>query len=231
MHVTQEIVDLNIGRMVKAYTGEDDGATEAEVLANLDTYRSRPKVGFEALIKNTDFCANPQIASALTECATAVGRLDVADLTLSLSEDPHGLLAASIAMAKDAPAAALSDLKGEPENPRNRSRTFNIRIRANLALGDYDAAAAATMWSREMPNSTTPLRLMAKTLSDQGDVRAERWFEQAIKVSDGAASQVIEFAEFLARQGKMDEARKTLCDIGQANQQESRRVTRLLEAI
>lgn len=72
---------------------------------------------------------------------------------------------------------------------------------------------------------------MAKTLSDQGDVRAERWFEQAIKVSDGAASQVIEFAEFLARQGKMDEACKTLCDIGQANQQESRRVTRLLEAI
>lgn len=117
VHVTQEIVDLNIGRMVKAYTGEDDDATEAEVLANLDTYRSRPKVGFEALIKNTDFCANPQIASALTECATAVGRLDVADLTLSLSEDPHGLLAASIAMAKDAPAAALSDLKGEPETP------------------------------------------------------------------------------------------------------------------
>lgn len=232
VHVTKEIVDFNIGRMVQAYTGDEAMACIDEVRSQLETYRSRPRIGFEALTKNTDYCADPQIAAVLTECSVAVGRLDVADLAVKLAQDPFGLLKAAIAMAKDAPAAALAAMTGDPEKPRDRARAFSLRIRANLAVDNYDAAAAATKaWASEIPNSTTPLRLIAQTLSDKDDPRAEDWFAQAVKVSDGAPGQVIEMAEFLVRQGKTQAARERLEQITEANVQENRRVTRLLEAI
>jgi len=232
VHVTQEIVDLNISRMVAAYTGDDGTLDIDEVRANLEVYQARPKVGFEALTRNTDYCADPQIAAVLTECSVAMGRLDVAELAISLAHDPHGLLAASISMAKDAPQVALDALMGDPEKPRDRARAFNMTIRASLAVGDYDRAEKATRaWSLEIPNSTTPLRLMAQTLSSMGDPRAEDWYAKAIKVSDGAAAQVIELAEFLVRQGKTNAAREHLAEISEPSVQENRRMTRLLQAI
>lgn len=55
IHVSQDIVDLNIGRMVQAYTGVEVELTREDVRIELDTYRARPKIGYEVLTDNIDF--------------------------------------------------------------------------------------------------------------------------------------------------------------------------------
>jgi hypothetical protein len=55
IHVSQDIVDLNIGRMVQAYTGVEVELTLEDVRIELDTYRARPKIGYEVLTDNMDF--------------------------------------------------------------------------------------------------------------------------------------------------------------------------------
>lgn len=232
IHVTPEIVDLNIGRMVQAYTGEEAEVTLEDVRDQLSTFRSRPKLGYDVLSKHTHLCSDPDVASVLTECAISVGRYDVAELTLSLSEDPTGILAAQLHMSKNDAAAALSAMTGRPEDARHRARYFGIRIRANVQIGQYDAAVeAAEDWSSDTPNSPTPYKVLAKLLADENDPRAEIWFARAIEVSGGSTGIVLDLADFLVQRGKNEDAKARLDSITNASDQENRRKTRLLRAI
>jgi len=231
IHVTQDIIDLNVGRMVEAYTGLGR-ISEDEIRSNLDMYRARPKIGFEALTQNTDLCADPEIAAVLTECATAVDRLDVAELALTLAEDPSGILEAMLYFGQNEPAAALAAISHKPEDARHLARYFMLRIRANVDTFRVDEAIdAAEEWSATTPNSPVPFKILAKSLAGQNDPRAEDWYARAIEVSGGNTGIILDMADFLVRRGKADAARTRLAEITQASDQEERRKTRLLHAI
>lgn len=232
VHVTQEIVDLNVGRMVQAYTGEDKRATIEDIRADLETFRSHPKIGYETLRNYTDYCHDPQIAAALTECAIAAGEWDVAQVALALSHDPDGVLSARILMAQNQPEQALLALNGTPEDPRQRAESMRIRIRASVATGAYDAAEeAANGWADAAPHWTVPLKVMASALAQADDPRATLWFERAVEVSNESPGSILDMAEYLLRLGKVDDARARLAAIEKASDREMHRKSRLLKAI
>ena len=231
IHVSQDIIDLNIGRMVDAYTG-NTRITEDDVRTSLDMYRSRPKIGFDALTQNTDLCADPEIAAVLTECAISVGRYDVAELSLSLADDPSGILEAMLYMSLDDPGGALAAINHRPKDARHLSRYFMLRIRANVeTLRIDDAIEAAEEWSATTPNSPAPYKVLAKALAEKGDPRAEDWYARAVDVSGGNTGIILDLADFLVQRGKADAARARLDEITQASDQEERRKTRLMRAI
>lgn len=196
VHVTQDIVDLNIGRMVQAYTGDDTPATIEDIRALLDTFRSRPKLGYETLSKYTDYCRDPHIAAVMTECAIATGHWNVAEQAHPLSHDPNGVLAAQILMAKNRPEDALSMLTGTPKDARQRGDAMRVLIRANIALGQYDAAKDAVEdWVGTAPNWTVPFKVMAHALDQAGDPRAAHWSERAAALSARGAGGILDLAE------------------------------------
>ncbi len=145
IHVSQDIVDLNIGRMVQAYIEAESELTLDNVRTELDTYRTRPKIGYELLTDNIDFCADPESASVLAECATVVGRYDFAELALSLADDDSGMLQAQLHMVQDQAQAALAAIKSCPEDACQLARFFGLRIRANVMINQYDNAVKATV--------------------------------------------------------------------------------------
>lgn len=231
VHVTQEIIDLNIGRMVTAYTGTEEELTEAEALAQLDTWIARPKLGFEKLTQNIELCRNPEIATALMECAIGVDRLDVADAALPLAEDPTGIREAMLFMARGHSAKALAVLKSRPEG-RLLGKYFGLKIRANAALGRHDhAAAAARDWAAETPNALAPHKVLAEAMAEAGQTEAaEAAYARAVRVSDGAPHLVLDYAEFLFRAGKAEAARAQLEGLRAGSDRDERRRRRLLEA-
>ena len=230
IHVSQDIVDLNIGRMVQAYTGVEVELTLEDVRIELDTYRARPKIGYEVLTDNIDFCADPEVAGVLAECATSVGRYDVAELTLT--NDDSGMLQAQLHMVQDNAHGALAAIKSRPEDAPQLARFFGLRIRANVMIDQYDnAVEAAVEWADMAPNSPTPFKVLAKLLAAQNDPRAEKWFARAVDVSGGNTGLILDMVDYLLKTGNRAGAKDRLSDITQASDQEERRKTRLLRAV
>ena len=232
MHPTQEIIAMNIKSMVQAFTGVAPAPTLEDIRADLGKFRNRPKLGFEVLSANTDCCVDPEVAAVLTECAIAVGRYDVAELALGLSDDPAGLLRGMLYMAQGDPAAALAALRTQPDDTRYRARFFTLQIKASILTGKYKTATrAARTWAGIAPKAPAPYKVLAQALADQGDARAEHWFDKALAVSEGNAGIVLELADFLVKCGKADAARIHLEAVTEATDQQNLRKTRLLRAI
>jgi len=232
VHVTQEIIDLNIGRMVAAYTGEDEALTEDAALSQLETWISRPRLGFEKLTQNIDLCRNPEIATALVECALGVGRPDVAEAALPLAEDPSGIRRAMLHLAAEDHAAALAALKDKPAEARLLGKYFALRIRANAALGRFaHASVAARDWAAETPNSPAPYRILAEALNAADDPDgAAAAYARAVKISGGASGLVLDYAEFLLARGQADRARDQVAELRAGSDRDERRRQRLLQA-
>lgn len=197
IHVTQDIIDLNISRMMDAYTGAAQDVTLEAIKLELDVYRARPKQGFDALIEHLEFCADPDVAAALTECATAIGRFDVADMALKLARDNSGMLAAQLHFAKGDPNAALDAIKSKPEDARRLVRYRRLRILANIITDKYDAAVEATQeWADTTPFSPTPFKVLADALAQHDHPRAEDWYIRAVEVSGDSVSFAKDLAEY-----------------------------------
>lgn len=202
------------------------------VLNQLDSYRANPKHGFDALIGQLDLCENPLIAAALTECATANGRYDVAELALRLAYDPAGILAAQLQLMQNNPRAALDALVARPADPRHLARSFGLRIRAHTILGEYEnAVLAAEDWAAETPNSPVPYKVLARLLADQNDVRAQTWYDRAIEVSGGNTGLILDMAKFLIKIGKPAIARNRLGKIIRTTGDEARRRSNMMSKL
>lgn len=232
VHPTREVIDLNIGRMVRAYTGEAEALTLDNALANASLYRRNPKMGYEVLSGNLQLCADPRIAEIFTECAIFEGRFDVAEIAIELAGDPTGILKAQICAAKNQFEAALEALQGDPEGNRLMCVADTIRVRANLKLGRYDAAVAACeAWVTRTPNSTSPFRALARTLGENGDARADIWYDRAVESSGGAAGVIFEYADHLIRTGQMAKARTLLDRIARPSDHEAKRKLQLMRTL
>lgn len=232
IHPTREVIELNIGRMVRAYTGEPEALTLEDALANVSLYRANPKMGFEALCTNIDLCADPRIAEIFTECAISMDRFDVAEVVITLAQDPTGLLQAQICASKNQFEAALDAMRAAPDDKRLLTVADTIKVRAKAKLGRYDdAVAASEAWARRTPNSTSPFTTLARTLAEDGDARADIWYERALASSGGAAGVRLEYADHLTRTGQMAKAREMLDKVVHPSDREKKRKLQLMRAL
>lgn len=69
IHVSPEVVALNIGRMVAAYTGAEVETGAEDLLAEIAPFRNAPKRVFAALSARPGLQQDPAIADALAEAA------------------------------------------------------------------------------------------------------------------------------------------------------------------
>ena len=185
--------------------------TLEDVRIELDTYCARPKIGYEVLTDNIDFCADPEVAGVLAECATSVGRYDVTELALTLTNDDSGMLQAQLHMVQDNAHGALAAIKSRPEDAPQLARFFGLRIRANVMIDQYDnAVEAAVEWADMAPNSPTPFKVLAKLLDAQNDPRAEKWFARAVDVSGGNTGLILDMADYLLKTGNRAGAKDRL---------------------
>lgn len=202
------------------------------VLSKLGSYRSRPWRGFNALRKRPEVCTHPEVAATLVDCALVLGRLDVAEEALEHVNDTSGLLEAQYHMAKDAPDAALAALKSLPKAGLDRTRSHGIKTHASALVGEYaQAVAAAHDWARDMPDAPQPYTTLAKALAKRDDPRAADWFDCALFITGGGATERLNFAEYLIKKGEVDAARAHLEAVTNPTGRTARRKARIMRTL
>ena len=153
-------------------------------------------------------------------------------MAIPLAEDETGILSAMTHMADKKPKRALDALKSIPTDARHKVYALGLRVRANVMIGAYDAASKAVYdWSLEMPSSPQPYRVMGNALAKKGDKRAERWFQRAINVSGGGSGVVLDYASYLIKLGRTDQARECLNSLRYVKGRTKRLKQKLLNAL
>lgn len=206
------------------------------ILEDLDAMRRRPYRSFNLLRDHTDLCADPAVAAVFVECALAAKRKDLAQIALPLThtlpESEAGYLAARVDMAHGNPQDALTALKTLPEDQLQRTAAHRIRVEANVAIADYDAASKAVFdWSSECVGDPDPFRVMGKALTAKRDPRAEKWLARSVDLSAGGSNTVMDMADFLIKTGRPAEARRRLNTLKYLRGPMKRRKKRLMRAL
>lgn len=233
-HVQKDIIDVNVGRMVLAYTGgggdteasegslsENDQATLAGIREETVT-DAATVFGFldarPALVE-----ADPQVAAALCAAALDLGKLSAADAAMRSIPDSwesvkRDLLKARLHLAKSEHPQAVGLLRQlvKTEQPRHVGRQlWQMLLEATLATEPADAGLRLLgEWKSSMRKirNTEPFRLVALALDQAGDKRrAESVFREGLNCPTRANKHILaDYIEFLEREGRVEEARRYL---------------------
>lgn len=199
------------------------------LLAQLSRYRRRPWRGLKALYNRPEVRTHPEVATALVDCALVVGRIDVAEQAMQHVEDISGLIQAQYLLAKNEPEAALAALTSPQRAGLDHARANSIKIRALVLVGAYaQAVVAAHDWAKDMPNAHQPYTVLAKALAEVNNPRAADWFECALFISDGGATERLNFAQYLVEQGDTEAARAHLDSVTTPTGRMARRKARIM---
>lgn len=207
VHVTQRAVEINVGRMVAAYTN-----TQAPVL-DIEGVRDRlrelggNKTEILRLLEDrAELLDDPELANAYADAALRTGQLEQAVRALDRGMlEP--VLAARILMGQGEPAAALAKLGAKPPRLTARSHFYGTKIRALLALSRIEEATeTANEWIAADRSTPQPYLLLARALFETDPTLAGGYYQQALIRGDAQAPVVIECADHLARTGRVAEA-------------------------
>lgn len=227
VHVTHEIVGVNIGRMVAAYSGEEvvDAAFLRESISTLPPARL-----FRLLSGYTEYLDSPDLVDAYVGAAIHTKNFDEAAKWIDRADDPSGYLAASIALHEGRDGLPL--FKAPPVSKSLRSRYFRAKITAHLHAGDRPGAEETLReWATISKKGFEPYRSMAHALRKQGSDDADRFYKKALDMSDGHARVRLDYAEYLVEQGRRDEARSIAEPVTVDSGATRRRVERIMEAV
>ncbi|MEL6958944.1 MAG: GSCFA domain-containing protein [Pseudomonadota bacterium] len=245
IHVTQPIVDLNVGRMIDAYLDRaDDRPRDAADALAVELEADAEAVFDRFSATKSDFLS-PAVAAVMAEAALDHKRYDIAAQVLAYAEDPAGLLEAEFHMAHARPDFALEALhlspaaqsqtplgKGvDPISGRPNPKAMRLGLRAHLAMGRYDAATdLVEAWSATAPRWIKPFQTLAQELVLRDDERATHWFERAIELSQDDPKLVIDLAQFFIDRNETAKARQTLSVIEAGSDQIMAKKEHLLRA-
>lgn len=212
LHVAPRAVEVNVGRMVAAYTNTTALDTEA-LRDRLRELRGKHAEVLGLLENRLELLEDPELANAFAEAALQAGKIGLASIAMERSElDP--IMAARIAMAKGDAAHALELLDQQSHYPGTRSHFFGTKIRALLTLSRLDdAMTAANEWIAIDRFTPQPYLLIARALAADEPERATSYYSQALQRGDGQTAVVIECAEHLARIGQVAKARELVLKI------------------
>ncbi|WP_298018323.1 GSCFA domain-containing protein [uncultured Parasphingopyxis sp.] len=224
VHVTPDIVSVNIGRMVNAYT-----ATTKLTLDELkDRVRSeKPAERWRLIEENSEHLSDREIVSAYVDSAIRTNRFAEAEKYLDLADDPLGLHHAAIAYRKDDFQACLDSLK-----PTDRPTVawFRYKLRSYIGLGEIENAKKVLReWSARTPQSFDGHIYIAHGIDDFCE--AAPYYEKAIEISGNAPKPNVEYAERLLREGKVAEAKRQIEGVVPDTSPLRDRIERIIAAI
>ena len=207
VHVAPRAVEVNVGRMVAAYTRSS--GLDIDSLRDRIRAIGRGRSEILTLLEGRDeLLDDPEFANVYAEAAVLAGKQDLATAAL-LRGKLEPVLAARILMNGGDPARALAQLDLDTPRPTTRSHYYGTRVRALLALERHDEATqAANAWIAADRSTPQPYLLLARALSGIDDTRAAAYYAQALQRGDSQPTVVIECADHLARIGRIEEAHR-----------------------
>lgn len=231
IHVTPELVKLNVFRMLNAYGGAEPLKTADEVLEEARKLRTDINVEWAYLQDNKPVVADDgALAARYALVAMNRGDHDAAAWALDLmprmvAPYQRELLLADLLLARGAFTDALAQadsVAAEPPLPRQQVGIDKglHRIRTVAYLGLRDTAAAidsAVRWANcggSKRGVAIPFLTLARGFRDQGALaQAEHFFRQFLLATEEEAVVEIELAEVLVRLGRSAEAHAILDDL------------------
>jgi hypothetical protein len=231
VHPTAQIIQLNTSRMIEAYVGADDLDTKSIH----DVISRNPAAALSLLGERQDLLASdPELARALFGAADRANRMDLLKIALayvqsSVPDDEQSIACARIALEDGAAAEALTFLAEPPARRGARNMFWQTRLAAQLKIGDLAAARVdAHAWSEASPSTAQPFRMLAVAYAGAGmSVDAESMFAAAMHRSDQDPRLLLDYAEFLKAESKLDELREVLAMVTPANPSQSDRLSKM----
>ncbi|MBK9082848.1 MAG: GSCFA domain-containing protein [Rhizobiales bacterium] len=224
IHVSPELVTLNVTRMLRAY-GETETLDAPAVLAELQRLREkgvRPQWFF--VQEHRDVVrGNPQLAVQFARLAISQRDPDSALWAIEALEAlkppfTREFLSAETLFAAERYQDALQALDIVAAQPRHEKLQpainrdlYRLRTSVYLALRNIEAATAAAMdWSRNAGSrlqELTPLLVLARGLRDLGrGAEALGYMEQIAPFFAEEPAAMVDYAEMLARGGQYAKA-------------------------
>ena len=226
IHVTKQLVDLNVGRMVSAFADEIslDDLDDAELLAEAERRAGGDERHKWSLIsEHVRRSADETFAAEYFRLAMKFSHFDQAQQALDLAPfegSRRGLDQADILIRQGNLKKALALLRKmpfrgvAPELLKSDGRRYwRLTVNCYARLGQVEAAEnAARRWSRIPPKRggyQVPLELARAHRRTSNLVAAVHYFERtvALQASDAV---LLEYAEALLLSERPDDARKVL---------------------
>lgn len=231
-HVQKDLIDVNVGRMVAAYTDFADtdqaaGELSLQAQATISGIRERTIVDaptiFGFLDSKPDLVrTDPQLAAAYGLAALAVGKVEAAETALShipADWEPvqRDLFRAELLMARQdyREASGVARRLLQTDQPRFiRNKLWVMLIKATLEAESANAGAMVLEeWkgTAKRIRKAEPFRLIAMALDQSGDPkRADAIFREGLNCPRANTHILADYIEFLDKHGRRDEAMKLL---------------------
>lgn len=229
VHVEQELVDLNVGRMVTGFTERSTDLDQMDVSALIsyisEVSENNPRLKWNLLQENDDRIptsfefAQFYIRTALNRRAFKLARAAILAAPNEWQPAQKELLEAELLIGEEKYAHAKALLqklgfgKMEKLSPEGR-RCYYMLVEANIGLKDMDAARdAALIFSLQAVKRGGRNRvyeMLARGYKDADRLKeAAHFYAQAVELSQNDAV-MLDYAEVLMALKKIDEAKAIL---------------------
>lgn len=229
VHVTPDVVAVNIDRMVEAYSSRKE--------LSLDTIRDliqseRPQKLFKLLAKYPEYFDHGDVAAAYVNAAIRTNNVDEAAKWLHKADDPSGLFTAHIALLNGDPHKALASLNEPPGDNRLTGQYYGVTMGANLQLGKFaEAEKALHAWTKRSPKSHEPYRMMGEYTAKVDLEAGRKWYARAYDIAENLPRITIEYAEILLALGEVEEAKALTKNVKGVTPNMERRLEKVRSAI
>lgn len=240
VHIKKPVIDLNVSRMIARYSASphaDSDETPEELLARLSRPDVKPAEVFGALENRMgDLKGNVELALLFCDSACRIRRFEaarkaLADLPSDADPERMAWVRAQIAVSDGDHETVVASLTPFKQRFQRRVVFWRYLVPSVAAGGDVKAFKdTITEWAKVFPHAAEPYRLGAKHLAAMGALRdAEYMFRKAIAMAgdDDASPLELDYAEFLADQGKIMMGRNVLDNFKPANPHHAARLEEL----
>jgi hypothetical protein len=225
-HVRDDVVAINVGRMIHAYSEIDtltDHSVPEAVSQARNHWRSKdPGSALSCLMPVADQLESLEDLVFYGEVCRATGMKEEA-LRVALGLPEEGNVGAQVSKADlllklgegaRALATMQSALEAAP-SPPGRILAVRMQVRILVAQKAYDEAAiAAKLWSQLSPSQSEPLKALAEIYRASGKIELARHaYNMALERDPNSERLRLDFAEFLITHKQLDDARGVLLDM------------------
>jgi hypothetical protein len=245
VHVANDIIALNVRRMIDTYVQDDSG--EMEITDPVTAvYRAKKALeGDKAAARqffaknNAKFMDSPAYALLYAQFLISVKEHEAALEALEPIPDDYEITASAMVraealMALGRPGEAASDLGGILMKNQTRSReAWVLAIKAHCAAGDVAGARAAVGELSRLLIRQSPVAYftLARGLKVSHPEEAADAFVNAVRVSNKSANSFVEAAEHLLAVGRIKDAKDVFDRFEVTDEAPMERVARLRIAL
>jgi thioredoxin-like negative regulator of GroEL len=239
-HVETALIDLNIGRMIDAYvehevmdSNQDLDKIKTRARQMLDQGGRKKAIGLLEPLR-ARLQEDPALGALYVEACLDLGRTDdaanaLADIPENWGGWPRGVLEARTMLAKGNGGAACSLLAELAEKNPRQGTIWRWLAEAHVAqLSFADGLAAVKQWSDVARSSAEPMKMAAEIHRAMGQPdSADAAYRAAIDAEDSDQEFILDYAEFLISEKRMDDAKLCLMSVEPENKWQAERLGNL----